>query len=555
MLVVFQFAIIFLVGLIAYWWANQGFFSSLLHFVAVVCAGAIALAFWEPLVMGVLLKNWASDNYAWGVSLCVLFLVSLVVIRVAFDRLAPANVQIPHTANLLLGGVFGVGSGILTVGILMIGGGMVQGADELVGFKGLGREGRDISTNHGGNSHKLWVPAHTWTADFFEFISAGAFFPEIGRKPLGQLYPDLDQVAWGLHRDTYHQGMARTTTPPEAITIPSDGVSMTDTTVFVDVVANNKAYDHAVMFVLSRSQVRLLGYQGNDVTRGEVSVAFPERWTQQVATGTAANLERTFLFDNPSHYVTSMPGMQDVRFQLEFPIGAGEHQLRPGAIPRYIQIKGVRYELPRVLQGSAQQVRGAPDSDNPPPPDDPNAPMATEDDIVVRHDLRPIVSATINNLLSIKHVDKQLTEGQQTWRVGERGGTRETRIDRIFATEGTKIVRVDVSRSRNGNLHGPARERAEQHARATPGAEDGPRLYDAAGNAYRPKGYIHSTPDEATIKLTPSDLIRSVADLPYLPTDGTHHLWLIYEIPVGTTITSFRYGEQTAMRANVTVTF
>jgi len=552
MIVVFQLAVVFLVALIAYWWANQGFLSSLLHFVAVVCAGTLAFAFWEPLVMGVLLKNLAFDNYAWGLSLGVLFLVALVVIRVAFDRLAPANVQIPHTADLIFGGIFGVGSGVLTVGILLISAGMIQGADELVGFKGWGREGRELSTAHGGTTHKLWVPAHTWTADFFEFISAGAFFPELGRRPLGQVYPDLDQVSWGLHRDTYRQGTSRTSTPPDAITIPRDGVNMTDQRIFVDVVANNKSYDHSQMFVLSRSQVRLLAYEGGDVSRGQVSAGFPDRWTQQVATGTATPIERTFLFDNPSHYVTSMPGLQEVRFQLEFPVGPNDHEIRPGAIPVYIQIKGVRYELPAVQRGSAIEVRDVPGSPGA-PADDPNAPMAEAGDIVIRHDLRPIISATINNLLSIEHVDRALTEGQQTFRVGERGGTRETRIDRIFATEGTKIVRVDVGRRKLGDLHGPKREQAEQLARANPGTEDGPRLYDSSGNAYRPKGYIHATPDEATIKLTPSNLIRFVSELPYLPTDGTHNLWLIYEIPVGATITSFRYGELTAMRANLVV--
>ncbi len=219
MIVIFQIGVIFLVGLIAYWWANQGFFSSLLHFVAVVCAGALALAFWEPLVMGVLLKNWASDNYAWGLSLGVLFLVALVLIRVAFDRLAPANVQIPHAANLILGGIFGLGSGVLTVGILMIAIGFTQAADELIGFKGVGREGNTISTTHGGDSHKLWAPVHTWTAEFFEFMSARAFFPEIGRQPLSEMYPDLDRVSWGMHRDTYRQGTSRTSLPPESIRI------------------------------------------------------------------------------------------------------------------------------------------------------------------------------------------------------------------------------------------------------------------------------------------------------------------------------------------------
>ena len=64
----FNLALIGLVLLIAYWWANQGFFSSLLHLICVIVAGTIALAVWEPVTVNLLLSGGMFDNYAWGVS-------------------------------------------------------------------------------------------------------------------------------------------------------------------------------------------------------------------------------------------------------------------------------------------------------------------------------------------------------------------------------------------------------------------------------------------------------------------------------------------------------
>ena len=54
--------IIGFVVLIAYWWANQGVFSALLHLIAVILAGAVALAVWEPLTTVLLTGNAFDDE-------------------------------------------------------------------------------------------------------------------------------------------------------------------------------------------------------------------------------------------------------------------------------------------------------------------------------------------------------------------------------------------------------------------------------------------------------------------------------------------------------------
>src|SRR4026209_1796579 len=101
---VLNIVIIALVLLITYWWANQGFFSSILHLLCTIVAGAIALAFWELVTTKFLLRGSNFDDYAWGVSLISLFVLTLAVLRVATNKLAPNNVQLPHWANLVGGG-------------------------------------------------------------------------------------------------------------------------------------------------------------------------------------------------------------------------------------------------------------------------------------------------------------------------------------------------------------------------------------------------------------------------------------------------------------------
>ena len=46
---VFNILVIGFILLIAYWWANQGLLSAILHLVCVFAAGVLAFATWEPI--------------------------------------------------------------------------------------------------------------------------------------------------------------------------------------------------------------------------------------------------------------------------------------------------------------------------------------------------------------------------------------------------------------------------------------------------------------------------------------------------------------------------
>ena len=206
-------------GLIAYWWATQGLFSSVLHFICVLAAGVLAFATWEP--MTDLVASISSlQPYGRGIGLVLPFAVYLFALRMLSDKLAPDNLNFPHWANLSLGGAFGVASAILTVGITLIGVGHLHSSRDLVGVVGSAR----TSASKGQPDLQvsaLWIPVHVEAARFFGMLSQSSFAPTFSTTTLASEHPNLGQQAFGLHRDTYNRAgrLSRTTAAKNSISI------------------------------------------------------------------------------------------------------------------------------------------------------------------------------------------------------------------------------------------------------------------------------------------------------------------------------------------------
>ncbi|MCB9845749.1 MAG: CvpA family protein [Phycisphaeraceae bacterium] len=183
-------------ALITYLWMIRGFFSALLHLVCVVIAGAIAFAVWEPLAHLILNKaphkgflGFLGEG-AWGIALILPFALSLAVLRMIVDKMVPANANTEKTMNVVGGGICGLGSGILTSGILVIGGGMlwVNSGNGFIGYKRLtfdSTSGQLRTTGH------LWLRFDELTAGFYGKLSQTTLATE---QALGTLYPRLADV-------------------------------------------------------------------------------------------------------------------------------------------------------------------------------------------------------------------------------------------------------------------------------------------------------------------------------------------------------------------------
>ncbi|HWB19311.1 MAG TPA: hypothetical protein VG711_03345, partial [Phycisphaerales bacterium] len=180
---ILNFLIIGLVALIAYWWANQGVFSAILHLLCTIVAGAIAFGLWEWVVVRFLLSGSQFDQYAWGLTLAGLFVASLLILRLTCDKIVRANVRLPHTYDLVFGLPIGAASGILTIGILTIACGFTGSEIDILGYTGYARSSK---TGKVESHDSLWFPVHTWTAGFYSYISATSLTTSL---PMADAYP------------------------------------------------------------------------------------------------------------------------------------------------------------------------------------------------------------------------------------------------------------------------------------------------------------------------------------------------------------------------------
>ncbi len=202
--------IIFL-GLMAFYWGSvQGLFSGLLHLIAVIVAGALALALWEPLVLGFLIHR--MPEMAWGLGLAGPFILLLAIIRFSMDRLMLANMQFMSIINIIVGGVFGIASGILTAGLILISISMLPLQDDFMGWQPmvLDQKGKAVANPEG----QLWVPVDRMTSGFYDSLSAGA----LGRgKPISQHRASLV--------DTAHRARVRLDANASIVALP-EGITV-----------------------------------------------------------------------------------------------------------------------------------------------------------------------------------------------------------------------------------------------------------------------------------------------------------------------------------------
>ena len=193
MIIIFNIIIVGIVGLIAYWWANEGLFSALLHLICVITAGSIALAFWEPITLA-MLKGGGFDNYAWGVVLVGVFALLLVTLRYLSDKLVPANVEFPPWVNFTFGAATGASAGILSIGMCMIGSGFLQSTNEFMSYRGIGRD-ENNRAQIGLIGDPLWLDVPKLTSNFFSLLSVSTFHPDISDAPLRHYNPKIHELS------------------------------------------------------------------------------------------------------------------------------------------------------------------------------------------------------------------------------------------------------------------------------------------------------------------------------------------------------------------------
>lgn len=540
---IFNIIVAALVLLIAYWWANQGVFSSILHFVCVACAGAMALALWEPVTVNFLLSGGGFDDYAWGLSLGGMFVLFLFLFRLAADKLAPSNLAFPQWANYAVGGGIGFLSGMLTMGITLISAGFIQSTTELGGFIGYARDQQ--AGGAPARIQSMWIPVASFTEAFYSTLSRGALSP-LRQTALALYYPGLADMALSAHRDSYSDGAGKTSISPGALTIGALAFDPTYRNLdgsqgafAVPITVEAAAFDGGEQFTLSSAQVRIIS------DGPPARVVHPAQWIQPNDGGTRT----AYAFDDLTNYASSVPGQQSVELVLIFPAGPIE-----GRTPKFIQVKGLRLQLPAATQ-SASAFR--PDGDSGAGADSTTQVLASvqSSDAPLVPGLVELKNSVMPAQLSANMVSGMdvLENNQGTWITKGRGEfgkggagsiSRSNRIRGFFFDKGTQIVMLDVSRGQNLPVDVYDSQLAMNRGASI-------ALVDSQGNQYRPGGYVWEKTDKVELFYDSTRLIASIGQLPSLPSSGAHRLKLVFKVPEGATIVAVKVGDSVVAKTNV----
>jgi hypothetical protein len=344
--IVFNLIVLVMVGFIAYMWSQEGLISGMIHLVCAVIAGAVALSVWEPLAY---LMLGVREDIAWSVSLAVPFLVTLGVTRVLMDMAIPHNMKFSPVTNLIGGGAFGLGSGIIAVGILVISMGFLRLPSDFLGYKPITYD------THGNlrRSSGLWLPADRLTAQLYERLSVSGFATG---TPLASYAPGINEQA-SLMRITFDDRARNTMSPEDFTAIGRYTVSAaTPNDLFKDAENDNiqqarglddrpfipgttingfvirfepGAKESSGQIVLGAGQIGLLYEDENGATRRALPIAMV----------TQAKSERVvygrFRFDAAEVFLASVGAASNATMAFEFP-------LPPHARATFLMVKNIR---------------------------------------------------------------------------------------------------------------------------------------------------------------------------------------------------------------------
>lgn len=352
--------VILLVGITAWILAAHGFFSALLHFACVVVAGAVAFAAWEPIVL--LFLGARMPDHAWGLTLAVVFAVTLFILRLISVKACPAQVHFSTTTNFIGGAILGAASGVLTIGILLLSIQFLQMPSELLGYRGWKVDERGEVNRPSGASGRLWLPVDEWTATFYELASRGSMYAP---NNLAKLHPDLAQAA-SLYSESINGGESRQGMAPDQVKIRNvyeiNGDTLRDPRKFLDEQAkgierrvqapgdrfkiviieteiDNGAADKGDRLRLTKGQIHLI-CRAPRAGEDKYVRLFPNAFIQQYKSDSAD--EGRFLYDGGDLAATSVGGATSgIGMKFEF-IVPQDWQ------PSHLEVRAMRAPIPRT---------------------------------------------------------------------------------------------------------------------------------------------------------------------------------------------------------------
>ena len=113
---VLQLMAVILVLAIAFYQVVQGLFSAMIMMILTILCAAVAFEYYEPVAVAFLYER--QGAYAEGASLLALFVIPLLLLRIAFDKLIGGNVVMGLWVDRIGGWAVGIVTALVLVGVL-----------------------------------------------------------------------------------------------------------------------------------------------------------------------------------------------------------------------------------------------------------------------------------------------------------------------------------------------------------------------------------------------------------------------------------------------------
>lgn len=546
--------LLFLV-LMAYWWGSvQGFFSAFIHLVITIVAGSLAIALWEPIVMGLLINS--MPEYAWGVGLLVPFVVLLIVLRVAADKLVKANLQFKQAVNSLAGGLCGLLAGVLASGLTVIGAGFLPLDHDAGGYQpyAVDHAGAVISSGSG-----LWVPVDRHAAAFFTFLSGGSFF---SGYPLGQYQPELAMQA-SLFRMRIDSNSGVSASPESvqvtnqyALSLPVQGleeelIGVLGTKaqqprtkiVAVDTAWSilGGAYDSDSTLRVPPSQIRLIGHDrqpGESKTYIHAPVGYttsdsdssqrrfrPFNSPRASAYASRQSQTLTWVFLVPEEHATDYLLVRHLR--LKTPKAQDDPAALIAAVGRWSDPQDTELAI-----NGGTAAGGGTDDGLPDPVLDARLPITISKNLATGLNYESKSSTIIDGSAEVRRPSGRIGKG--------------SRVERIHVPKHLAAVRVRFIRTQARSLLGSVVTSAEML--------EGVWLEDDRGDKWLPVGYVWKKADGTQqISIDRDNMIRSVKQIPVAEMRSGDEMYLYFVVARGVNISACHYGSKHTKRLKLNI--
>lgn len=574
--------VIIVVLALAYVGVTKNFFSSLLHMACVVVAGAIAFAAWEPVSYLILEKAPARgfleplEYSAWAFGLVIPFAVSLAILRVATDKLAPANAVAMPAADVVGGAACGLITGVITAGILVIAAGTMRFKSDWAGYQPVQYSGASLSREGG-----LLLPVDRIVGGLYAHTSEHAFSTG---TPLARWRPEPWHAAEVMRLSD--RGLARNTARPSDYELQAryrveaaPGEQLLQDTwtnrPHAATMLDGSPYPpdsriEAVILEL-KSGLREPGSSQVTLTEGQVWMVAENEQTGERLTlhpvavvanpkGADTSLAR-FMFDSPN-FVVASPGAATRPMAFEFVV--------PNAFdPIAVYLKNVRRELKpsqpveeftsvrardvAITQGSliagAEPIPadyGEQDGDRQDRNQGRDVPEARQKGIVISDRLpgrRMTIQKGTEKGMRINS-DNEILEGEDKWTpqaLETRIVEESLRIEEFYTDQNVAMVQVNVYGDFPGSMFGQAMAAAERLGQ--------PLLVDTNGITYEAVGWVYRDRDMVYIRYTPSQPIRAMTQLAdngivLSSSREDQELTLLFLVSTGAQIKSYNVGQR-----------